>query len=213
MTHHLDERPSLGHITSQFPHLFRFMRTTPLFRPRNPLPNSSLGKTNHSLNIPRNNFVRIPTGSEFRTENSKKTFIHFSMLIRAMIHGPWLWEALFLSVFFLFHTQFSVFPEQKMRLSSRMIVMGSCVSDVFSQVMSLAKWSNVLSYGVFQVTGWKRVAILVNWCDGEVRNWKSDESFWRSVAKWSIRQAGSSKFDICGKDLLFSSEDLKYCQI
>ena len=77
MTHHLDERPSLGHITSQFPHLFRFVRTAPLFRPRNPLPNSSLGKTNHSLNIPRNNFVRIPTGSEFRTENSKKNFYSF----------------------------------------------------------------------------------------------------------------------------------------
>ena len=45
--------------------------------------------------------------------------------------------------------------------------MVSCASDVFSQVMSLAKWLNafnafinVPSYGVCQVTGWKSVVIF-----------------------------------------------------
>ena len=49
----------------------------PFFRPRNPLPNSSPCKTNHSHNNPKNNYVRIPTCSEFRTENCKKIFNHF----------------------------------------------------------------------------------------------------------------------------------------
>ena len=89
--------------------MFRFVRTAPLFRPRYPLPNSPLGKR----------FARIPTCSEFRTEDCKKNFIHFSVLIRTMNQCPWLWETLLLSsLFFVFHTKFSVFPEQKIRLSS-----------------------------------------------------------------------------------------------
>ena len=46
------------------------------------------------------------------------------------------------------------------------IVMGSCASEIFSQVMSLAKWLSEPRNGVDQVTGWKIVAILVEWCNG-----------------------------------------------
>ena len=51
-TNHLDN--SLRHFL--FSWMFRFVRTAPLFRPWNPLPNSSLSKTNHSHNNPENNF-------------------------------------------------------------------------------------------------------------------------------------------------------------
>ena len=70
--------------------------------------------------------------------------------------------------------------------------MGSSASDVFSesfrQVIKFAKLWGLPSDGL------KSLAILANWCDGEIRDSKSDESSGWSVAKWSIRQAWSSKF-------------------
>ena len=55
--------------------------------------------------------------------------------------------------FYLFHTQLSALLEQKNKIKLAFIVVGSCASDVFSQVMSLAKLLNVPSHGVGQVTG------------------------------------------------------------
>ena len=160
-------RSSLGHITSPFPHILNvsLRQNGPFFHPRNPSPNSSLGKTNHSHNIHENNFIRIPTCSKFRTY-----FFSISYTIVGL-------------------------SRTKNKIELAYIAISSCASDVFSQVMSLAKWLNMPSNGVCQVTDWKRLSILVNWCDGEVRAWKSDESSWSSVPKWSIRQAGSSKFE------------------
>ena len=150
MTHHLDERPwsldtSLRHSLTSW--MFRFARTAPFFQPRNPFPNSSLGKTNHSHNNSENKLVRNPTFSEFRTENCKKHLYSF-------FHAHQCQESWAIT----------------MRAPNYCYLsLGSCASDVFSQVMSLAKWLSVPSNGVCQVTGWKRVAILVNSCDGEVR--------------------------------------------
>ena len=102
MTHHLDERPSLGHITSPFP---QFLNVS--LQP--------LSKTNPSHNNPENKFVRIPTVANFVPKIVRKILFLFFMLIRAMImRAP---NYCYLS-FFLFHTQFSVFPEQKIQLSS-----------------------------------------------------------------------------------------------
>ena len=79
MTYHLDESPSLGHFTSPFPHFLKisFRHNGPFFRPRDPLQDSSLGKTNDSQNNVKKNYVRIPNCSEFRTEKYKKFLINF----------------------------------------------------------------------------------------------------------------------------------------
>ena len=120
-----------------------------------------------------------------------KKIIHFFMLIRAMImRAP--------KYYLFFSISYTILglSRAKNMIKLAFIVIGSFASDVFNQVMSLAKWLNVQSYEVGQVTGWKRVAILVNWCNCDVRDWKSDETLWWGVAKWSIRQAGSSKYEI-----------------
>ena len=65
----------------------------------------------------------------------EKCFIHFFILIRAMIIRAGLFRA-----------------KNKIKLA----YMSSCASDVFSQVISLAKWLNVPSHEVGQVTGWKQ---------------------------------------------------------
>ena len=107
--HHLDT--SLRHSLTSW--MFRFVRTAPILRPRNPLPNSSLGKTNHSHNNPKNNFVRILTCSEFHTENSKKFFIHFpcsseSWIMAHDYESPYC----YLSFIFFIHNSRS-FPSKK----------------------------------------------------------------------------------------------------
>ena len=78
---HLDT--SLRHFLISW--RFRFVRTAPLFRPWNPLPNSSLIKTNHSNNNPKNNFVRIPTCYEFCTEKFKKFLFIFPCISESWI--------------------------------------------------------------------------------------------------------------------------------
>ena len=67
--------------------------------------------------IPKTTLFEFPLVPNFGSK-IKKNFIHFSLLIRTMNHCPWLWETLLLSIFFVFHTEFSVFSEQKIKLSS-----------------------------------------------------------------------------------------------
>ena len=159
--------------------MFRFVRTVPLFRHRNPLPNSLLGKT----------FVRIRTCSEFCTENCKNFLFIFSFSTELWVMGHDYERPYFYLYFCISYIIFGLSrAKNKTKLANLVIVS-------FASARSFAKWLNVPSNGVCQVTVWKRVAILMNWCDGEVRDCKSDEFSWWSVAKWSIRQARSSKFE------------------
>ena len=100
MTYHFDERPSLGQITSPFPHFLNV-----LFRQNRP-------------------FFFDP---EIRCRTHHLT----KLITRTIILKTTLFE-------FPLVSNFSVFPEQKIILTS-LIVIGFCASDVFSQVMSLAK--------------------------------------------------------------------------
>ena len=81
------------------------------FQPRNPLPNSSLGKNNHWHNNPENKFVRILNCCEFRIENSKRIFYSFfyahkmiSMITRAQNYC-------YLFFYFIYHSR--SFPSKK----------------------------------------------------------------------------------------------------
>lgn len=88
--------------------------------------------------------------------------------------------------FFPFHTPSSAFrAKNKNKLAY--IVMEFCESEIFSQVMNLTKWSIVPSNGVGLVTGWKGVALLMNWCNGEVRDWKSDENLSVKYVNFHVR--------------------------
>ena len=115
--------------------MFRFARMAPRFQSRNPLPNSSLGKTKHSHKNSENSL------SEFQlVPNFVPKIVEKFLFIYSSSSESWLWEpqTIVISFFSISNTIIVLFrAEYKMTLAD--LVMGFWASDVFSQVMSLTK--------------------------------------------------------------------------